>query len=153
MYSCSPKGPRCLFKNSKLAVMPHRTRVISNCICQSSFYEHVLELTLAALDSAHLQGFPTYHEKPRQMPTVACFIPNLHHGCPFRVSLLRWQPPIASRTLQAMAPLEQMIRFEARVLLDGICVAWVKPVPWSLQGADVKSPAGSYSTSSPLGLR
>lgn len=126
MFSCSPKDPRCPFKNSKPAVMPRRTRVISESP-QKSFDELIFELTLAAPDSAHLQGFPVYHEKPHRVPTVACFIPNLHHGCPFRVSLLRWQPPIASRKLQAMAPSEEMILFEARVLLDGMCVAYVDP--------------------------
>lgn len=76
------------------------------------------------IQTATGQGFSaTQMAMPRQVPTVACFVPNLHHGCPFRVSLHSWQPPVASRATKTIAPLDAMVYFEARVLLDGVCVA------------------------------
>ena len=57
-------------------------------------------------------------------PTVTSFIPNLPLGHPFRVSLHSWEPPVATRATTAMAVNQNReVHFEARVLLDGICVA------------------------------
>lgn len=57
-------------------------------------------------------------------PTLTCFVPNLENGHPFRVSLHSWEPPVPTPTTEAMAVAQDRVaRFEARVLLDGICVA------------------------------
>lgn len=68
-------------------------------------------------------GYTSEHVVPRLMPTVACFIPNLAHGIPFRISLHSWEPPAATHATKALAIHGSTICFEARVLLDGICVA------------------------------
>ena len=58
-----------------------------------------------------------------EVPTVACFVPSLDPGSSFRVSLHSWQPPVLSSSVEPSAPLKSLLCFEARVLLDGICVA------------------------------
>ena len=71
--------------------------------------------------SAH----PAYFTVVRApLPTVSCFIPSILPGSPFRVSLHSWSTPTVSRETVARAPEESMIGFEAKVLLDGICVAY-----------------------------
>jgi len=59
------------------------------------------------------------------LPTVSCFVPSLLPGTPFRVSIHSWTSPVASRATQAMADHGNQVWFEARVLLDGTCTAWV----------------------------
>ncbi|KAI4172000.1 MAG: hypothetical protein LQ343_003909 [Gyalolechia ehrenbergii] len=56
----------------------------------------------------------------RQLPIVTCFVPNLPHGCPFRISLHSWHEPEVSRGTQALTSPEDCVFFEARVLLDGM---------------------------------
>lgn len=59
------------------------------------------------------------------LPTVTCFIPSILPGSPFRVSLHSWSTPTVSRETVARAPQEITVGFEAKVLLDGVCVASV----------------------------
>lgn len=85
-----------------------------------------------SLDSAQTkdttpQGLHTNHAVSRQVPTVACFVPGLKQGSPFRISLHSWEPPVATRSTKAIASKESMAYFEARVLLDGSCVAYASP--------------------------
>ncbi|MCJ1348986.1 hypothetical protein MMC31_007219 [Peltigera leucophlebia] len=91
-----------------------------------------------SLDSAQTkdttpQGLHTNHAVSRQVPTVACFVPGLKQGSPFRISLHSWEPPVATRSTKAIASKESMAYFEARVLLDGSCVAGIlfnQQSPW-----------------------
>lgn len=70
--------------------------------------------------SAH----PAYFTVVRApLPTVSCFIPSILPGSPFRVSLHSWSTAVVSRETVARAPQESMVGFEAKVLLDGVCVA------------------------------
>lgn len=60
-------------------------------------------------------------------PTLTCFVPNLQNGHPFRVSLHSWEPPVPTRTTKALAATQNRVAyFEARVLLDGLCVAYAE---------------------------
>lgn len=59
------------------------------------------------------------------LPTLSCFVPSLLPGSPFRVSIHSWASPVASRATQAMAAHGSQIWFEAKVLLDGVCTAYV----------------------------
>ncbi|KAL8838383.1 MAG: hypothetical protein Q9170_002143 [Blastenia crenularia] len=59
------------------------------------------------------------------MPIVTCFVPNLPHGCPFRVSLHSWLEPEVSRGTQALTTPDDCVFFEARVLLDGAYAGYV----------------------------
>lgn len=59
------------------------------------------------------------------LPTVSSFIPSLLNGTPFRVSLHSWAAPVASRATKAMAQDESMVYYEAKVMLDGVCTAYV----------------------------
>ena len=67
-------------------------------------------------------GYALEHNLPRQLPTVASFVPTLSNGHPFRVSIHSWESPVASKTAQSIAQQSNTIYFEARVLVDGICV-------------------------------
>ena len=61
----------------------------------------------------------------RQLPIVTCFVPNLPHGCPFRVSLHCWpEQPEVSRGTQALTSSKDSVFFETRVLLDGVHVGY-----------------------------
>lgn len=60
---------------------------------------------------------------PRQIPTVTCFVANLPEGTPFRISLHSWETPtVSSGSLQSAAQFGSPVTFEARVLVDEICV-------------------------------
>lgn len=62
---------------------------------------------------------------PRYMPTVASFIPNLPLGSPLKVSIHSWEPPVASADTRESVKDAGQIYFEARVLIDGVCIAYV----------------------------
>ena len=75
--------------------------------------------------SAVYHGLPaSYSATPRYLPTVTSFIPNIPLGSPLKVSIHSWEPPIASPETQALARQADQIYFEARVLLDGACIAY-----------------------------
>jgi hypothetical protein len=131
-YYYFPTDPRCLCRSSRLAVISRQTQV-----CNSS--PKILEVALgrttrlitASVDLTEIptvtpQGLVSYHTTPAQVPTVACFTPNLQLGSPFRVSLHSWQSTVPSLSLGPLTPLESTICFEARVLIDGICVAYAR---------------------------
>ncbi|KAL9121389.1 MAG: hypothetical protein Q9187_002053 [Circinaria calcarea] len=60
---------------------------------------------------------------PRQIPTVTCFVANLPEGTPFRISLHSWETPtVSSASVQSAAQFGSHVTFEARVLVDEICV-------------------------------
>ena len=89
-------------------------------------------IDLRAIDQGQLpnpiapsSAYTIDHAAIRQLPVVACFVPNLPHECPFRVSLHSWTPPFANRNTYDVAPHNDSVYFEARVLLDGVCVAYV----------------------------
>lgn len=87
------------------------------------------KLTATATDVVPFQNpsaHPAYSTVVRApLPTVSCFIPSILPGSPFRVSLHSWSTPTVSRETVARAPQEDMVGFEAKVLLDGVCIACV----------------------------
>jgi hypothetical protein len=76
------------------------------------------------------------------LPTVSCFVPSLLPGTPFRVSIHSWASPVASRATQALADQGNQVWFEAKVLLDGICTAWVIESSHSFNRALVTNASG-----------
>ena len=78
--------------------------------------------------------------------TLTTFIPSLPPTTSFRVSIHSWTPPAPSPMLQSIEPSPQNILFEARVLLDGRCVAlslfpsqgpWPQIIDWASFPSDV----------------
>ena len=61
---------------------------------------------------------------PRYLPTVASFVPNMPFGSPLKISIHSWEAPIACPETGALALQADWIWFEARVLVDGIHVAY-----------------------------
>ncbi|MCJ1401916.1 hypothetical protein MMC11_005133 [Xylographa trunciseda] len=73
------------------------------------------------------------HVSPPQLPIVACFLANQTDGNPFRVSLHSWEHPNPSQTLQVVTQHGKTICYEARVFIDGLCVAgmlFLDQGPW-----------------------
>ena len=62
---------------------------------------------------------------PSYLPTVSSFVPSLPLGSPLKVSIHSWEAPIASPDTVMLAHQADWIWFEAHVLLDGFCVAYV----------------------------
>ncbi|MCJ1311074.1 hypothetical protein MMC25_004744 [Agyrium rufum] len=61
---------------------------------------------------------------PLHIPTVACFINNLPNDAPFRISIHSWEPPVPSDLLKSKVA-DENVCYEARVVVDGTCVAGV----------------------------
>lgn len=60
-----------------------------------------------------------------QLPIVAGFIPSLPWGLPFRVSIHSWETPRIARPVPQTAQQDVVSLFEARVIVDGCCIACV----------------------------
>jgi len=56
---------------------------------------------------------------------VAGFIPSLPWGLPFRVSIHSWETPRIARPVPRTAQQDVVSLFEARVIVDGCCIACV----------------------------
>ena len=76
--------------------------------------------------SAHSSYF---NAVTRPVPIVSCYISSLAIGCPFRVSVHSWDTPTATPAARSMAHHEGMAIFEAKVLIDGTCIAYVNESP------------------------
>jgi hypothetical protein len=61
------------------------------------------------------------------MPIMTCFVPSLPPGSPFQISLHCWRIPEISQTTRAYSKHTELVKFEARVMLDGRLVACVIP--------------------------
>lgn len=58
-----------------------------------------------------------------QMPVLTTFVPSLEKGSPFRVSIHSWEKPRPSRLIEGMMQPDDMLLYEARVFIDGDCIA------------------------------
>ncbi|RYP76626.1 hypothetical protein DL769_003586 [Monosporascus sp. CRB-8-3] len=69
--------------------------------------------------------FP-YTQGSYGLPTMTCFVPGLRPGTPFNISLHCWQTPeISHFTKNSFSEHLDLVKFEARVLIDGRLVAYV----------------------------
>jgi len=57
------------------------------------------------------------------MPVVTCFVPSLAAGTPFQISIHCWRNPEISQFTRNYSKHTELVKFEARVLLDGRLVA------------------------------
>ena len=60
-----------------------------------------------------------------QLPHVTAFLAAQPEGSAFRVSVHSWELPQPSNHLQFAVEHGKQAYFEARVFIDGLCVAWV----------------------------
>lgn len=58
-----------------------------------------------------------------QMPVLTSFIPTQPKDSPFRVSIHSWEKPRPSRLIEGLMQPDDMLLYEARVFIDGDCVA------------------------------
>ncbi|KAI2626352.1 hypothetical protein GGS21DRAFT_270265 [Xylaria nigripes] len=57
------------------------------------------------------------------LPTMTCFMPGLPPGIPFNISLHSWKTPDISQFARNYSKHPELVKFEARVLIDGRLVA------------------------------
>ncbi|KAK4162434.1 hypothetical protein QBC43DRAFT_79194 [Cladorrhinum sp. PSN259] len=69
------------------------------------------------LELSHIHGAAS------SMPVMTCFIPSLTAGNAFQISIHNWKHPKISAFTRAYSKHTDLVRFEARVLLDGRFVA------------------------------
>lgn len=65
-----------------------------------------------------------------QIPVLTTFIPSLPQNSPFRVSVHSWDRPRPSRRLEGFMQPEDVVLYEVRVFIDGLCVSY----GWPIQG-------------------
>jgi len=58
-----------------------------------------------------------------QLPTLTTFIPSVPKDTPFKVSIHSWAKPQPSRLMESLMQPDDLLLFEARVFIDGDCVA------------------------------
>lgn len=81
-------------------------------------------------DSPYMQNpsiaVPPYFVMPGnfgQVPVLTTFIPSLPKDSPFRVSIHSWEKPRPSRLVESLMRPDDLLLYEARVFIDGRCVA------------------------------
>ncbi|KAF3062820.1 NADH dehydrogenase (ubiquinone)-like protein [Daldinia childiae] len=57
------------------------------------------------------------------LPTMTCFMPGLSPGTQFNISLHSWKTPDISQFTRSYSKHPELVKFEARVLIDGRLVA------------------------------
>lgn len=57
------------------------------------------------------------------LPIMTCFIPALAPGTPFNISIHRWRPPQVSHYTRTYSKHTELVKFEARILIDGLITA------------------------------
>ncbi|KAJ5632176.1 hypothetical protein N7490_008515 [Penicillium lividum] len=83
------------------------------------------------MDSPYLQvsaatSPPAYypiHGNIGQIPVLTTFVPSMPKDSPFRVSIHSWEKPRPSRFMEKLMQADDVLVFEARVLIDGQPVA------------------------------
>lgn len=60
-----------------------------------------------------------------RLPVLTTFIPSITPGTPFRISIHSWEKPGPSRLMESFLQPDDALMFEARVFIDGECVAYV----------------------------
>ncbi|KAK3292002.1 NADH dehydrogenase-like protein [Chaetomium fimeti] len=68
------------------------------------------------LELAHIHGAVG-------MPAMTCFIPSLAPGTPFQISIHCWRRPDLSQFTRTYSKHTDLVKFEARILVDGRLVA------------------------------
>lgn len=96
------------------------------------YHPQLFVVTIPGADDAlGYEIFPSNHSPAqfgtvaRPLPTVSCYVPSLPEAFPFRVSLHCWHAPEPSRATMSLGSKGVIVAFEAKVLLDGVCVAYV----------------------------
>lgn len=73
------------------------------------------------LELSHIHG-------PVGIPVMTCFVPSLVASTAFQVSIHSWRRPDISQFTRTYSKHAELVKFEARVMLDGRVVAWVAPL-------------------------
>lgn len=63
------------------------------------------------------------------LPVMTCFVPSLAPGSGFQISIHSWRVPEISQFTRTYSKHTDLVKFEARVMIDGRLVAFVTPNP------------------------
>lgn len=58
-----------------------------------------------------------------QFPVLTSFVPSMNKDSPYRFSIHSWEKPRPSRLIEGMMQPDDLLMYEARVFVDGDCVA------------------------------
>jgi len=70
------------------------------------------------LELSHIHGLAG-------MPVMTCFVPSFAAGTPFQISIHSWRVPEISQYTRAYSKHPELVKFEARILVDGRLVSCV----------------------------
>jgi hypothetical protein len=59
------------------------------------------------------------------LPVMTCFIPGIAVGAPFQISVHNWHTPEVSQFTRTYSKHAELVKFEARIFIDGRVVALV----------------------------
>lgn len=59
------------------------------------------------------------------VPVMTCFVPALRAGAPFHISIHSWRNPEVSQFTRTYSKHVELVKFEARILIDGCMVSYV----------------------------
>jgi len=57
------------------------------------------------------------------LPVMTCFIPSFQSGTRFHISIHSWKTPEISQFTRSFSKHPELVKFEARILVDGRLVA------------------------------
>jgi hypothetical protein len=57
------------------------------------------------------------------VPVMTCFMPSFQSGTPFHISIHCWKTPEISQFTRTFSKHPELVKFEARILIDGRLVA------------------------------
>ncbi|KAI3323476.1 hypothetical protein HD806DRAFT_544219 [Xylariaceae sp. AK1471] len=69
--------------------------------------------------NCHVCSEFAYNHGSFGLPTMTCFMPGLPPGTPFNISLHSWKTPDVSQFTRNYSNHPELVKFEARVLIDG----------------------------------
>lgn len=74
------------------------------------------------------------HSEALGIPVMSCFVPSLDAGAHFQISVHSWTGPEISQATKSYSKHVDLVRFEARVLIDGELVSYVLDCPQTIGG-------------------
>ncbi|KAI1073747.1 hypothetical protein F5B20DRAFT_494173 [Whalleya microplaca] len=83
------------------------------------------------------------------LPTMTCFMPGLSPGTQFNISLHCWKTPEISQFTRSYSKHPELVKFEARVLVDGRLVSYVPDCSIITASADWSCRSASFSRTGP----
>lgn len=66
-----------------------------------------------------------HNQARHNLPVMTCFVPSLQPGIPFHISVHCWGDPGVTQYTQNYSKHCELVKFEARIMIDGRTIAYV----------------------------